>query len=145
MTKRWRIAGINFSHMHMGDLLRNVVDHPDAEIVGVCDENPEAMRAAISALEIPESHVFADFAECMESTKPDLAILCPPTGEHALWAERIAPFGAHLFVEKPFAASLEDADRMIAAVQNVDWDDTKERMERLEDMFDQTKLFRKFT
>jgi DNA-binding MurR/RpiR family transcriptional regulator len=36
-------------------------------------------------------------------------------------------------------------ESMIAAVQNVDWDHTKERMERLEDMFDQTKLFRKFT
>jgi DNA-binding MurR/RpiR family transcriptional regulator len=36
-------------------------------------------------------------------------------------------------------------ESMIAAVQNADWDHTKERMERLEDMFDQTKLFRKFT
>ncbi|MCG3268117.1 MurR/RpiR family transcriptional regulator [Yoonia sp. I 8.24] len=36
-------------------------------------------------------------------------------------------------------------ESMIAAVQNVDWDDTKDRMEQLEDMFDQTKLFRKFT
>jgi glucose-fructose oxidoreductase len=116
MKKQWRVAGINFSHMHMGDLLRQVVDHPDAELVGICDEQPEAMHAAIAALEIAESHVFTDYQQCMEATKPDLVILCPPTGEHALWAERIAPFGVHLFVEKPFAASLQDADRMVAAV-----------------------------
>ena len=36
-------------------------------------------------------------------------------------------------------------ETMIAAVQNIGWDGTKKRMERLEDMFDQTKLFRKFT
>lgn len=36
-------------------------------------------------------------------------------------------------------------ETMIAAVQNVNWDETKERMEALEVMFDQTKLFRKFT
>jgi predicted dehydrogenase len=117
MTKRWRVAGINFSHMHMGDLLRNVVDHPDAEIVGICNEQPAAMHAAIEALGIAESEVFTDYQKCMQATEPDLVILCPPTGEHALWTERIAPFGADLFIEKPFAASLQDADRMIAAVQ----------------------------
>ncbi len=36
-------------------------------------------------------------------------------------------------------------ETMIAAVQDLNWDETKERMEALEVMFDQTKLFRKFT
>jgi DNA-binding MurR/RpiR family transcriptional regulator len=35
-------------------------------------------------------------------------------------------------------------ETMISSVQNLNWDETKERMEALEDMFDQTKLFRKF-
>lgn len=117
MAKRWRIAGINFSHMHMGDLLRNVSNHPDADIVGICDERREAMQGAIDTLSIADSLVFTDYRECMERTQPDLVILCPPTGEHAEWTEWIAPYGTHLFIEKPFAASLHDADRMIAAVQ----------------------------
>jgi len=120
MTKHWRIAGINFSHMHMGDLLQNVFDHPRAEIVGVCDEDTNAMQSAVKALGIPDERVFSDYRRCMESTRPDLVILCPPTGEHALWVEQIAPFGSHLFVEKPFASSIEDADRMIAAAKKSD-------------------------
>ncbi|MGI9474413.1 MAG: Gfo/Idh/MocA family protein [Rubripirellula sp.] len=116
MTQRWRVAGVNFSHMHMGDLLRNVLDHPDADLVGICDEQRVSMQPAIEALGIAESAVFTDYHACLNATRPDLVILCPPTGEHADWVERVAPFGAHLFVEKPFAASLEDADRMIAAV-----------------------------
>ncbi len=36
-------------------------------------------------------------------------------------------------------------ETVIAAVQDVNWSETKGRMESLEDMFDQTKLFRKFT
>ncbi|MCX7559030.1 MurR/RpiR family transcriptional regulator [Sulfitobacter sp. F26204] len=36
-------------------------------------------------------------------------------------------------------------ETMIAAIQNLHWEQTKERMEELEDMFDQTRLFRKFT
>ncbi|MGJ5620851.1 MurR/RpiR family transcriptional regulator [Sulfitobacter sp. MF3-043] len=36
-------------------------------------------------------------------------------------------------------------ETMISAVQDLCWTDTRTRMEALEDMFDQTKLFRKFT
>ncbi len=36
-------------------------------------------------------------------------------------------------------------ETMIAAVQGLDWKQAKERMEELEEMFDHTKLFRKFT
>ncbi len=36
-------------------------------------------------------------------------------------------------------------ETIISTVQNLTWGDTKDRMEALEDMFDQTKLFRKFT
>lgn len=36
-------------------------------------------------------------------------------------------------------------ETMISTVQNLTWGDTKDRMEVLEGMFDQTKLFRKFT
>ena len=37
---RTKIAGINFDHMHMGDNLRMAYEHPEAEIVAICDENP---------------------------------------------------------------------------------------------------------
>lgn len=43
------------------------------------------------------------------------------------------------------ATTLLLVETMISAVQNLNWTDTKARMEDLEDMFDQTKLFRKFT
>ncbi len=36
-------------------------------------------------------------------------------------------------------------ETIISTVQNLTWGDTKDRMKMLEDMFDQTKLFRKFT
>lgn len=36
-------------------------------------------------------------------------------------------------------------ETMICTVQNLTWDETRPRVEALEDMFDRTKLFRKFT
>lgn len=43
------------------------------------------------------------------------------------------------------ATTLLLVETAIAAVQDLLWSDTKTRMQTLEDMFDQTKLFRKFT
>jgi glucose-fructose oxidoreductase len=115
MSRKWKIAGINFDHFHMGDLLRMAFDHPQAEIVGISDEQPERMAEARRKFAIPDGCVFDDFRACLETTRPDVVVLCPSTATHAEWVEKVAPFGAHLLVEKPFAASVAEADRMIAA------------------------------
>ena len=114
MPDPFRVVGINFDHMHMGDLLRQVHEHPEAEITGICDSDPARMRNAAAAFGIPADRVFTDVAACM-ATEPDLVILCPATAAHADYVERIAAHGAAILIEKPFAASLADADRMIAA------------------------------
>lgn len=116
MPKTWKIAGIDFDHMHMGDLLRMAQEHPNAEIVGVSDERPERMRPVMQALGIPESAAYGDYRECLERTQPDVVILCSAPARHGEWTERIAPYGVDILVEKPFAASLAEADRMIAAL-----------------------------
>lgn len=112
-----KIAGINFDHFHMGDLLRMVFDHPGAEICGICDEDPERMTEAARNFSIPEARIFTDHRACIEETRPDLVILCPATAGHAEWVEKVAPLGVHILMEKPMAASLSDADRMIAAMK----------------------------
>jgi glucose-fructose oxidoreductase len=116
MKRTWKIVGINFDHMHMGDLLRMVHEHPCAEIAGVCDEQPERMSGAVANFGLAGDRVFTDYRECIERTRPDLVILCPATGGHAGWTRRVAGYGVHVLVEKPFAASLADADDMIAAM-----------------------------
>ena len=110
----FRVAGINFDHMHMGDLLRQVHDHPGATIAGVCDADAGRMAGAIAAFAIPSDRVFTDVAACL-ATRPDMVILCPATADHARFVEQVAGHTRLILVEKPFAASLADADRMIAA------------------------------
>lgn len=114
--QKFKVVGINFDHMHMGDLLRQAHDHPDVEIVGICDEQPERMATVQSNFAIPDASTFTDYRQCLETTQPDIAILCPATATHGLWVERVGPYGVHLLVEKPFAASLAEADAMVAAV-----------------------------
>ncbi|MCC7321734.1 MAG: Gfo/Idh/MocA family oxidoreductase [Rubellimicrobium sp.] len=111
---RFRVVGISFDHMHMGDLLRQVHDHPEAAIAGIFDPDPARMAGAAAAFSIPPERVFTDLDACL-AERPDLAILCSTTADHARLTEAIAARGINVLVEKPFAASLADADRMIAA------------------------------
>ena len=113
----FRVAGISFDHMHMGDLLRMVHDHPDAEIAGIFDPNKESMSRAIADFSIPGDRVFTDLDACMESARPDLAILCVNTAQHADYTERLAAHGVNVMVEKPFASTANGARRMIAAME----------------------------
>ena len=116
MHRPWRIAGVNFDHFHMGDLLRMVFEHEHAEIVGISDTHPERMAQAARHFQLRDQQVFTDYRQCLERTQPDVVILCPATADHAKWTELVAPFNAHILIEKPFAASLADADRMLRAV-----------------------------
>ena len=113
---RHRVLGISFDHIHMGDLLRLVADHPDAEIAGIYDPDPARMQSAIANFAIPQDRVFTDLEACLATTEADLAIVCSKTAEHANSVETIAPHGLNVLVEKPFAASVADARRMIAAM-----------------------------
>ena len=115
--KKLKVVGLNFDHMHMGDLLRKCHEHPDVEIAGICDEDPARMQAVIANFSIPSDRVFTDPHRCLETTEPDFVVLCPATARHAEYVELVAPYRAHMFVEKPFAASLREADRMIAAAK----------------------------
>ena len=114
--KIWKIAGINFDHFHMGDLLRMAVTHPRAKLVGISDEKPGRMEEAIRKLNVPREQSFTDYRRCLEKTKPDIVILCPAASKHGEWVKKVAPFGAHIMVEKPFAASLKEADAMIESM-----------------------------
>ncbi|MEM1287111.1 MAG: Gfo/Idh/MocA family oxidoreductase [Pseudomonadota bacterium] len=114
---KFRIVGISFDHMHMGDLLRMVHEHPEAEIAGLYDPDRSKMQSAIETFGVSEERVFTDFDACMAGGPYDMAILCAATADHASITERLAPHGMHIFVEKPFAASTKDARRMISVME----------------------------
>ncbi len=113
---RWKVVGINFDHFHMGDLLRMAHEHPDVELAGICDEQPERMEGARKAFALGSDRVFTDYRVCLEKTQPDLVILCPAAATHGEWTRKVAEFRVNMVVEKPFAATLAEADAMTAAV-----------------------------
>ena len=67
-----------------------------------------------TAKKVGAARAYADYREMIEKEKPDLVAICPSHVERRLEMTRAAAeAGAHIYVEKPMAASLEEADAML--------------------------------
>ena len=102
----------------MGDLLRLVAETPGTSIAGIYDPDITKMTAAIDAHSIPASCVFTDLLTALTEAGADVAIVCSTTAEHANVTVAAFEAGLHVICEKPFAANVADADRMINASEN---------------------------
>jgi glucose-fructose oxidoreductase len=129
----YRVVGANFDQMHMNTNLEWARDHPDTEVVGVCDEDPRrstgSIGRAVTDLDLPDDAVYSDLDRCLTETEPDIVLGCPRTAEHAAFVERVVEYDIDaLAVEKPMAVTLADADRMIDAVDDelfvINWPST---------------------
>ncbi len=116
MMHQWRIAAIGLAHMHIKDLLKQVSEHPQATIAGICDEDPALLHDVARAFAIPAELQFADDQACLEQIRPDLVIICSMAAHHGAFVRKIAPYGVHILVEKPMASSLADAVSMVEAI-----------------------------
>ncbi|MDA0712123.1 MAG: Gfo/Idh/MocA family oxidoreductase, partial [bacterium] len=61
--------------------------------------------------------VYEDDASLLAKEKPDAVFVFSATAHHARAVELCAPRGIHVMVEKPMAATLEQADRMLTAAR----------------------------
>ena len=84
----------------------------DIQLAAVVDSDPSTRAEAAGRYGIP---AFASLDELLASgTRIDAASVCVPTIHHASIAEQLLHAGADVLIEKPFAASLAEADRILA-------------------------------
>lgn len=86
----------------------------DAELTGVCDNNPKALSAFIEKFKVSG---FSDMHEMMKNCAVDVVCVLTPSGCHAQHAVELSHYGKHVIVEKPMALTLDDATNMIQACQ----------------------------
>jgi predicted dehydrogenase len=82
---------------------------PGAELVGVYDPRPEAAAAAARD---HGARVFPGLEEL--AGEIEAAVVAAPTVAHAEMGCALLDRGLHVLIEKPLAASLEEADRLLA-------------------------------
>lgn len=85
---------------------------PSIELVGACDLNAET-RLRLSE-KFGVKAVYPEAATLLEKEKPELVIIGTPPDSHHELCLLALDHGAHVFCEKPFMRTVEDADQVIA-------------------------------
>ena len=91
-----------------------------------------------------------DILRLVKMAKDKGVILLLFTDQWGSPTSKYATYSFHSRIEAPSAwdssvVTMFIVEAVIAAVENKTWDETKDRMKTLEELFDQTKMFRKFT
>jgi predicted dehydrogenase len=82
-------------------------------LAGLVTKRPE--QRSDLGIEFPRVPLFGNFDAALAAIKPDVVSINTYTQDHADLCLRALAAGCHVFCEKPLAASLEDAERVIAA------------------------------
>jgi len=101
-----------------GDIHARVYhEHPQVELVGICDLNITRAQALASKYGLPESAVFSDHLTMLRNTDADAVAIVTPDFSHCRLAVDCANAKKHLIIEKPLTTSREEAEAIVEAVQ----------------------------
>ncbi len=86
------------------------------KITGVVSRGHESRSRLSKELGgVPE---FGDFETALKETKPDAVAISTYPGTHAEYSIKALKAGAHVFVEKPIAETVEDAEAVVQAAKD---------------------------
>ena len=90
-------------------------EHPDAEVVAICDINKERADAFAKKHQLP--HVYYDYRDMLDSCDCDGVAIVTPDFLHTDIAVACAQAGKHMLIEKPLATKREDVFQIVEAVE----------------------------
>ena len=111
------------------NIVRNFHTQDGAEVTKVCDKSPKCSDRLRKAF--PSIPFSTDDREILESSDIDLVAVVTPVWTHYELARRALENGKHVFVEKPFTCSADQAEELIALADK----------KKLKIMVDHTFLF----
>jgi predicted dehydrogenase len=85
---------------------------PGADLAGGFDSSPEQRASWTAETELP---AYESFDELLEKGKPDVLVVATPPDSHTQLALDALAAGLHVLCEKPFVATVADADKVLAA------------------------------
>ena len=88
----------------------------EAELVAVSDTDPKQAEAIAEKF---GARAYTDYRELLEEEKPDAVSIAVPTALHEEVGRAALEAGAHVLMEKPIAATLEEGRRLIEKAQSL--------------------------
>jgi predicted dehydrogenase len=113
MSGKLRVLAVGLGNMGMSHA-KAYARIDGYEVVALCER-----RIAERKLppELQKAQRFADYGEALKAVKPDVVSVSTWSDSHAAYAVQAMEAGAHVFVEKPLADTVEDAERVVAAAK----------------------------
>ncbi len=85
---------------------------PRTRVVAVADDNKSGLGATARKLRVNKA--YPDYRKLLDEAKPDIVAICPRwVDQHAEMVLAAAERGIHVYMEKPFCRTLEEADAII--------------------------------
>ena len=117
--KKYRTAIIGAGWWGM-NILRDAMAHGQCKVVGICDvseQTREVSAEEITDLNGDQPRKYNDFREMLGKEKPEIVIIATPDHWHALPAIAAIEAGAHVFLEKPTAHTVEESRAILNAAR----------------------------
>ena len=93
------------------NIVRNLHATAHCQVVAVCDRNPEALRRVAAAY--PHVELRTECADLLRSPDIDAIAIVTPVWTHYQLTRAALEAGKHVFVEKPFTSTSEQAEELI--------------------------------
>jgi len=93
------------------NIVRNLHSLENCQLVTVCDKNPDSLLRAKRTY--PSVELTTDFSELLTSAQIDAIAVVTPVWTHFDLAKAALQNGKHVFVEKPFTSTTQQAEELI--------------------------------
>jgi predicted dehydrogenase len=93
------------------NLVRNLYETPEVRLVAVCDLRKDRLGAV--STRYPSVAITEDFDEILRNPAVDAVAIATPVSTHFRLAMSALRAGKHVFVEKPMAATSEEAQLLV--------------------------------
>jgi len=87
---------------------------PGVEVVGVCTRHIDQVKLPEA---LSKAKTYKDFDTALAELKPDIVSVNTLPDTHAEYAIKAMEAGAHVFVEKPLAETVESAEKVVATAR----------------------------
>ena len=114
MSRRFRVGVVGLIHDHVWGNLEHLATMENAQLAAVADPHQPLLDRVRQQYGCP---VYESHEEMVDRQKPDVVCVFTDNAQGAEVAVWAASRGLDAMVEKPMAATLAGADRMIAAAQ----------------------------
>jgi predicted dehydrogenase len=93
------------------NIVRNFSSIENAQVVAVCDLNGDSLNKA--KLAYPKIEITSDYNEVINSPHINAVAVITPVNTHFELSRKALQMGKHVFVEKPFTCTVEQAEELI--------------------------------